>query len=128
MITIETLRKVPTKFHVEIFVAGAPTACGGCGENDTRAPRPPPLLEHKDAMVLHARHPSDVFFTDTGQYVKGAGIRSGQICFLLELPATSDRIDPDRVFLEEFGRGEKRLEELNWSALHLIFIKYDEDA
>lgn len=57
-------------------------------------------------MILHARHPSEVLLRNATQHVKGAGIRGGEIRFLLEAPAACKGIDSDWVVLEELGRYE----------------------
>ena len=65
--------------------------------------RSPVPAKDEDTVVLHARHPSDIFLADMGQDITGGGVRSGQIRFFFELPATCDGIDPNRVVLEELG-------------------------
>ena len=67
------------------------------------APRSPLLAKDEDTVVLHARHPLNIFLADRGQDVTRGGVRSGQICFLFELPATCNGIDPNWVALEELG-------------------------
>jgi len=101
VIVVETLQE-PSAEYVEkiLVVSTAATSCGVV-ENIDLAPHSPLLGKDEDPMVLHARHPPDVFFTGGSQYIEGAGARSSQVRFLLELRATRKGIDPNWVVPEK---------------------------
>jgi len=100
-IDVEILQEPRAEYVEKILVVS--TAATSCGvvENMGLAPQSPLLGKGEDPMVLHARHPPDVFFTGGSKYIEGAGIRSSQVRFLLELRATRKGIDPNWVVLEE---------------------------
>ena len=102
-IDVEILREPNAEYIEKILVVS--TAATSCGvvENIGLAPQSPLLGKDEDPMVLHARHPPDVFFTGGSKYIEGAGVRSSQVCFLLEVRATRKGIDPNWVVLEELG-------------------------
>ena len=106
VIGIEIFQKAIAECGIKSFVIVTTDAGWGGGADIILALRVPLIANDEDTMVLHSRHPLDVFFTDGGQYIKGAGIMSSQIRFIFELPATREGINPNRVVLEEHGGHE----------------------